>query len=220
MAVITISGEFGTEGKYVAENVAKALNYHFVDKEVMERVAREYGYTEFEAAYEAKPHLLAKLDERQAELVEGLDKVNLALALHGNSVILEGGAFAVLGGLSDVLNVRIQASLPARVQWAMRHNEFPDPAKAEAFVSEHDKARAAFVTYYYKVRWDSARAFDLSVDTDKVPPDLAVRWIVEAHEALVATLRNPLGQRSARALEVDRILAETVSDALGCHLTH
>jgi len=219
MAIITVSGEFGTEGKYIAGKVANALNYHLIDKEVMERVALEYGYTEFEAVYEAKPDLLARFDERQAELVQGLDKVNLALARHGNSVILEGGAFAILGGLCDVLNVRIQASISARVQWAMRHHEFPDPAKAEAFVSEHDKARAAFVAYYYKVRWDSARAFDLSVDTDKVSPDLAVRWIVEAHQQLMTTA-NPQGQRSARILDVDRILASAVSEALGCHLTH
>jgi len=220
MAIITVSGEFGTEGRYVAVYVAKALNYHFVDKDVMERVALEYGYTEFEAVYEAKPDLLAKFDERQAELVQGLDKVNLALARHGNCVILEGGAFAVLGGFSDVLNVRIQASIRARVQWAMEHHEFSDPVKAEAFVSEHDKARAAFVDYYYKVRWDSARAFDLSVDTDKVSPELAARWIVEAHEELVTTKRNPLGQRSASNLQVDRILADAVNEALGCNLTH
>jgi len=220
MAAITVSGEFGTEGRYVAEQVAKALNYHFVDKDIMERVALEYGYTEFEDVYEAKPDLLAKFDERQAEILEGLDKVNLALARHGNTVILEGGAFAVLSGFSDVLNVRIQASLPARVQWAMEHHEFSDPAKAEAFVSEHDKARAAFVDYYYKVRWDSARAFDLSVDTDKVSPELVVKWIVEAQMELVTAKRNPLGEKSARTLEVNNILAGAVSEALGCNVTH
>jgi len=220
MAVVTVSGEFGTEGRYVAEQVAKALNYHFVDKDIMERVFREYGYSEFDAVYEAKPGFLAEFDERRAEILKGLDKVNLALARHGNTVILEGGGFAVLGGFSDVLNVRLQASLPARVQWAIEHHEFSDPAKAEAFVSEHDKARSAFVERYYKVRWDSARAFDLSVDTDKLPPDLAVKWIVEGHQELVTAKRNPLHHKSARTIEVNSILACTVSEALGCNATH
>ena len=220
MAVITVSGEYGTEGSYVAERVAKALNYHLVDKNIMERVALEYGYTEFDSVYEMKPGFLAEFDERRSEILKGLDKVNLALARHGNVVILEGGGFAVLGGFSDVLNVRIQASLPARVQWAMEHGEFSDAAKAEAFVSEHDKARSAFVEFYYKVRWDSARAFDLSVDTDKVSPELVVKWIVEAQKELVTAKRNPLGQKSASTAEVDRILADAVSEALGCDMTH
>jgi cytidylate kinase len=163
---------------------------------------------------------MASWNARRAEILKMLDKVNRALARHGNMVILEGGAFAVLGGLSDVLNVRIQASLPARVQWAMEHHEFSDRAKAEAFVSERDKARADFVEFSYKVRWDSVRAFDLVVDTDKLSPDLVVKWVTEAHQALVVSKKNPLGQDATRAIEVDSVLAGTVATALGCTAAH
>ena len=220
MAVITLSGEFGSEGRYVAERLARALNYHFVGKDVLQLVLAQYGFSDFEDVYEVAPGIMARFDGRRGEIVEMLDQVNQALARHGNVVILEGGAFAVLGGLSDVLNVRIQASLRARVQWAMEHHDFSDPAKAEAFVSERDKERAAFVEFSYKVRWDSVRAFDLVVDTDKLPPDLVVKWVTEANEALVASKMKPLGEGSTRSFEVNSVLAEAVSNALGCKATH
>ena len=220
MSVITVSGEFGSEGVYVAKLVARALDYHFVDKDAMGLVFREYGFNDFAQVYEAEPGFLASWDDHRTEIVKMLDKVNRALARHGNMVILEGGAFAVLSALSDVLNVRIQASLPARVQWAMEHHDFSDRVKAEAFVSERDKARADFVEFSYKVRWDSVRAFDLVVDTDKLSPDLVVKWVIEAHKALVASKKNPLGQGSTRAIEVDPILAGTISTALGCTAAH
>ena len=155
MAVITLSREFGSDGTYVAQEVARALNYHFVDKAVIRLVVRVCGYVDFEEMYEATPGFLASFDDRRAEILKILNQVIRALARHGNMVILGRGAFAVLGGFSDVLNVRIQASLPVRVQWAMGHHGITDPTKAEAFVTERDKARAAFVEFSYGVRWDS-----------------------------------------------------------------
>jgi cytidylate kinase len=220
MAVITVSGEFGSEGTYVAKLVAQALNYHFVGKDVMGLVFDEYGFSDFASVYETEPGFMASWDDRRTEILKMLDKVNRALARHGNLVILEGGAFAVLSGLSDVLNVRIQASLPARVQWAMDHHDFSDRAKAEAFVGERDKARADFVEFSYKVRWDSVRAFDLVVDTDKLSPDLVVKWVTEAHQALLVPKKNPLGQKATKAIEVDSILADTVATALKCKAAH
>jgi hypothetical protein len=44
MAVMTISRELGSEGVTIAKKVAQELGYHFVDKDVIERVLDQYGF--------------------------------------------------------------------------------------------------------------------------------------------------------------------------------
>ena len=204
----------------MAQQVARALHYHFVDRDVMGLVFRQYGFAEFGDVYERAPGFMARFDNRRTEILKMLDQVFRALARHGNMVILGGGAFAILGGLADVLNVRIQASLPARVQWTMKNHDISDSAKAEALVNEGDKERAAFVEFSYRVRWDSVRSFDLVIDTGKLSQDLAVKWMTEAHAALLASKNLSTGPGSASAFEVDPNLSEAVSNALECQATH
>jgi cytidylate kinase len=44
MTVITISREIGSGGGDIAKQVADSLDYHFVDKKMIERVLMEYGF--------------------------------------------------------------------------------------------------------------------------------------------------------------------------------
>jgi cytidylate kinase len=84
--------------------------------------------------------------------------------------------------------------------------------QAEANVKESDKARTAFVESFYKARWDDASAFDLVIDTGKVPPDLAATWLVEAAKAL--SERTVDDRPTCSSIQVDPILARAVADAL------
>src|SRR5512135_3353328 len=108
MSVITISREFGSDGSYIAEKVAQALGYHFADKKTLEDVLTQYGFVEFDKEYDAARGLWARFDARTMDMINMLNRVIQAVARHGNVVILGRGSFAVLGGLADVLNVRIQ----------------------------------------------------------------------------------------------------------------
>ena len=58
MAVITISGEYGSEASEIARRVAAALNYHYVDPVLIEKILDEYGLVEFKAKYETMHNLV------------------------------------------------------------------------------------------------------------------------------------------------------------------
>jgi len=135
-------------------------------------------------------------------------------------VIVGRGAFAVLGGFADVLNVRLQAPFAIRAKRAMEREKIPDLAKAEAFLRESDRARNAFVESFYNVRLKDAapRAFDLAVNTGKVPPETAIAWLVEAHKALKKREKDT--EPTTKTIVVEPDLASTVSEVLGCHLDH
>jgi cytidylate kinase len=217
MAVITISRELGCAGSYIAERVAQTLGYHFVDKRKMEEVLIQYGFVEFDKAYDSAPGFWARFDSRRAEMVDLLDRVIQALARHGDVVILGRGSFAVLAGFADVLNVRIQAPLPVRIKRVLEQPEITGLDQAEAIVKESDRVRAAFIESFYGVRWDKATAFDVVIDTGKVSPELAVTWLVE----MVKALNERRGDgRTSRTIQVDPILAAAVCAVLECQVAH
>jgi cytidylate kinase len=239
MTVITISREFGSGGADIAQQVAQALGYHHAGQELIGKVLAQYGIVEFDQEYDTTLSFWERFDARRAQrrevMQEMLHRVVLALAQHGNVVIvgrgsfaaLAGfgdvvivgrGSFAALAGFGDVLNVRIQAPLAQRARRVMAQKGLATVEEATATVQEADKVRTAFIESVYGARWDDARAFDLVIDTGKVAAQLAVAWVVAAARALPA--RPPVDQPSAAALQVDSVLASVVSAQLKCQADH
>lgn len=220
MSVITISREFGSEGDAIAQQTAKALGYHFVDKNFIGTVLGQYGYVEFDKEYESLPSFWERFDAQRGNqrdaMMKLLNQVIQAVAHHGNVVILGRSGFEVLSGFDDVLHVRLQAPFAVRVGRVMEYQNVTFD-QAEVIVKENDKVRQAFVEEFYKVPWGAIHAFDLVVNTGKVPPELAVDLIVNAEKTRMA---NPEMEKSTAAIEVDRILADAVSEVLGCHNEH
>jgi len=223
MPVITISREFASGGSGIAEKVAQTLGCHLVDKDTIGRVLSQYGLPEFEEEYDAAPpNFWARFDtqrmERREVMVSLLNQTTLALARHGNVVMLGRCGFVVLKDYLNVLNVRLQAPLASRIKRVMERENLTDSDRAEAMVREGDKVRASFVETFYGARWDAADAFDVVVDTDKVPADMAATWLAEAARALAA--RTASLAPITRSIEPDAILASAVSAELKCEADH
>jgi cytidylate kinase len=218
MTVITISRELGSGGTYISRQVAQALGYHLVEKDTLQKVLSQYGFAQFEAEYESAPSFWERLDSNRIQMIEMLNKVIMAVAQHGNVVILGRGSFAVLDNFRDILNVRIQAPLPTRVRRVMVEQKIEDWEKAETLVKESDRVRSTFLQSWYGVRWDTAGMFDLVLDTSKVPCDLAVRWILEINDIMGEI--QPEDQPAADTLNVDEVLARVVAETLECAIVH
>ncbi len=219
MTVITISRELGSGGTYISRQVAQALGYHLVEKDTLQKVLSQYGFAQFESEYESAPSFWERLDSNRIMMIEMLNKVILAVAQHGNVVILGRGSYAVLDNYRDVLNVRIQAPFPTRVRRVMIEQKFTDAHEAETVIKESDRVRSTFLQSWYGVRWDTAGMFDLVLDTSKVPCDLAVRWILEAHETM-NEIQPEEDQPAIGSVEVDELLARVIAETLDCAIVH
>jgi len=217
MTIITISREFGSRGAQIAKDVAGNLGYHFADKATIAQMLSQYGYIRFGQEYDTLPGFLSRFDSQRAEMFGMLNRVILALATHGNVVILGRGSFALLAGYANVLNVRTQAPLSVRIRRIMEQENI-SPIAAETLVNENDVIRANFIESSYKVRWDSATLFDLVFDTSKVPPQSAVSWLIETNENLMQ--RSADGLPTTDEIDVGSVLAKVVSDTLDCQATH
>jgi cytidylate kinase len=223
MAVITISRDSGSGGTYIAEKTAEALGYHFADRTAAVAVMEEYGLSGYEEEYESKSEFrldFVRSGKERPELkqmVDLLPKVSIALARHGNVVIVGRGSFAVLGGYADVLNVRVQAPFGVRVKWHMEQQNITE-GQAQELVRERDELRAAFVRSWYGVRVDATNLFDLVIDTAKIPLDTAVGWLVESAR-LLESRKGGAGRTSA-GIKVDPALNAIVSKYLKCEVDH
>lgn len=221
MSVITISREFGSEGDMIAHQVAQSLNYHFVDQKFIGDILGQYGYVEFDKEFTTLPTFWERFDaqrEKQRDLMaQMLNQVIEAVAHHGNVVLLGRVGFEVLGKYTDVLHVRLQAPFSVRVRRIMTQQGL-SLEEAESAVKQSDKVRVAFVEEFYKVPWGSIHAFDMVINTGKIPSELAVSWIISAVKAPMTSLE--IEKPTTASIVVDRILAEAVSEELKCTQSH
>jgi cytidylate kinase len=212
MTAITISREIGSKGDLVAEQTAKRLGYQLVDKNIIGQILHQYGFVEFKKIYD-ETGFWANFDQRRLEMVKFLNRVIETAAYHGNIVLLGRAGFAILKGQADVLNVRIQAPFSLRVQRVREGQVFASLAEAEQFVRDNDQMRKDFVNSMYAGRWDSPASFDLVIDTGKISIDRAVDWLEAAARDLSQNRVNV--EQTARALEIDTVLLDTVVQVLG-----
>lgn len=210
MCVITVSREFGSDGSAIAQNVAQALGYQFVDRQAIAKILSQYGFVEYTDDYDSAAGFWDRFDARKTEMVSMLNRVIQALAHRNNIVLLGRGSFAVLGDYADVLNVRLQAPLAVRVQRVMEGQNLTNVEATETLVKENDKKRAAFIESFYGNQWVTAKAFDLVVDTAKISPEIAGRWIIESAQTIDA--QDKIGKRTTAAIEVDPVLAKVVEE--------
>ena len=211
MAIITISREFGSKGNQVSEIVAESLNFPLVDKNAIEHVLVQYGMVQFDEIYESDHSIWQKFDKDITRIVKMLDSTIQAFAANDNVVIIGRGAFAILQGYQNVLNVAIREPIETRIGNVMKEEDI-SRSDAEILVNDNDQVRQSFIQTYYGIKEDLVGCFDLAIDTSIISNETAARWIIEAaHEIDHQDIKH---DASTKSIEVDKVLANTVSEVL------
>jgi cytidylate kinase len=218
MSILTISREIGAGGPYIGRSVANKLGYHYADKNTINKVFQQYGFIPFDKVYESPTSFWDRFDNMRKLTVENLNSVIQALAHHGNIVIVGRGSYAVLSGLVDVFNIRLQAPFASRVTMFMESEGIKDRAEAEYTLEQRGILRSSFVESTYQVAWDAASNFDLVINVDKVPSDMAVDWLCQALTDMDG--RDWGDEPTARSLFVEPYMENAVMSALECKDLH
>lgn len=213
MAIITISREFGGEGDAISQGIIKAKHIPLVDKAMIGSVLSQYGMVTFHDFYDSEHSVWDRYDSERDSMVKLLNQTILAFAKQDNLVILGRGGFAVLQDYDNVLNVLIQGSCEQRVLNIMKTMQISDEKEALRLIDQNDRVRRSFLQTYYNLKTEEVDMFDLAINTDAVPADMAVRWIVEAADQL--DKRQSDKGRSTRGIDVDSVLETAIKKALG-----
>lgn len=215
MPVITISRELGSLGTYIARETAQALACPLMDKHMIERmIERVKAGVSISEMMRADQDVI-RWDLNGGEMVYLYDRVIQAAAHRGNLVMLGRGSFAVLARYADVLNVRIQAPFELRVRRVMESEHITDSREVETVVRESDRVRSAFIYNWYGLQWENATLFNLTMDTGRIAPDMAVEWLVDVYRSFdvqvtpeMPTTREIVVDERIQ-VPVDQVLAES-----------
>ncbi|MDO4344601.1 MAG: cytidylate kinase-like family protein [Eubacteriales bacterium] len=197
--IVTISRQYGSGGKTVAEMFAKKNEVPCYGRDILRRASDESGINEM---------LFAQIDEKlkngslfgiskriyRGELLPPSSdeftspqnlfnyqaKVIRDLAEQGPCVFIGRCADFVLADKSNVVSVFVHAPKDYCMEQARQRNSMTE-ADLEKFVSRTDKFRGDFYHYYTGREWNDARNYDLCLDSSK----LGFERCVEAIEAYI-----------------------------------
>lgn len=178
MKWITVSRKTGSRGSEVASRVASHLGYRFFDTKAINRMAEELGVLgSVREVDERVPPLVQRIfTQRPMVDLERLYSVIYELAHQGDAVFLGRGSQVLLRDFPCALHVRVTASPETCVRTLMAQGLNREAATRA--IQRSDDERAGFLRFAFGVDWEDPARYDLVLNMDKLPLDLAVSTVI------------------------------------------
>jgi cytidylate kinase len=178
MAIITISRELAALGDEIARELAKQLNYRYVDRFTLEERIKSYGVTEqkLEKYDERKPSFFASLSRDRDDYLHYLKSALLNETKDGGCIVIGRGAFAILSGLPGVLPVYLVSSTDVRTARVKSYFRC-DEKRAMNIISQSDEDRIGFHKYFFEVDWKDPSNYQLTINTSRLHPSVCAEIV-------------------------------------------
>jgi len=166
MTIVAISRELGSGGNAIAAAVAKALNFDYVEREILLRAARVHEVPEEKIADvdERRLSLWERFDEEKRRYLIFIEAAYYSFAERGNVVTAGRGGPFFLRGVSHALKVRIMAPFEIRVRRVMEQERL-DHKAAAAKVRNYDRELSGRIDYLFGLDWTLPENYDLVINT-------------------------------------------------------
>lgn len=178
--VITIGREHGSGGRYVGEELAKALQIKCYDSELIAKTAEHSGFAEsfVQTHEEHRPGSFlyslvtgaASVADEQpfpVQIFQAQSEVIRMLAERESCIIIGRCADYVLRDRKNVVNLFVHAPMAARVERVCARDGL-EPAAAEKKIRQTDKDRIAYYNFFTSQKWGEAQHYDLTVNTASI----------------------------------------------------
>lgn len=190
--IITISRQYGSGGRQIAQLLSKELNIPYYDNELISMAAEKSGIKDEifkDAELQAGNNFLYLLSRLGPETqVYGMpfnekifniqSQVIRDLASKGPCVIVGRCADYVLNDYQNTVNVFTYAPFQTRVARAVTEYGL-NRENAEKDVRKVDKAREAYYNYHTGKKWGNAANYDLMINMNFLTPESAVKLILD-----------------------------------------
>jgi cytidylate kinase len=184
MSIVAMSDTLGSLGDEFGRELGRTLGYDFSDREIIAKAAERFGEGVMELAHvtEEKPTLWERFTDTRRHYLTYVEATLLEMAARDNVILSGRGAFILLGKIRHVLRVRISAPERLRAQRVERQQGLTPDAAFDA-VRQTDRERAARVRFLYHADWDDPLLYDLSLNTERITVDRAVRLVQDTLQA-------------------------------------
>ena len=166
MSIVAISRELGSGGNAIAAAVAKALNFEFVEREIILQAAQAHGVPEEKIADvdERRLSLWERFDEEKRRYLIFIEAAYYSFAEQGNLVTADRSKPFFLRDVTHALRVRIMAPSDVRVKRVMAQDKV-DMRTATARVKDYDRELAGRIDYLFGLDWTRPEHYDLVINT-------------------------------------------------------
>ena len=215
MSIIAIAPTFGSEGRAIGRALAQALEYRFIDREIILKAAEEHHIQteKLEQVDERGLSFWERLYEEKRKYLIFIESAVFELAEPGDVVIVGRGATILVADIEHALRLRTIAPSEIRVRRIMARENL-DKRSAAARVKTVDREYASRIEYLYGLDWTLPELYDLVLNTAREP----FGWAVEALAHLVRTERYRPTESSLQKMR-DLTLASQVRAALAADPT-
>ncbi len=166
MTIMAISRELGSGGNAIAAAVAKALNFAYVEREILLQAAQSHGVPEEKIADvdERRLSLWERFDEEKRRYLIFIEAAYYSFAERGNVVTAGRGGPFFLRDVTHALKVRIMAPFEVRVRRVMEQEQV-DQRTATARVRNYDRELSGRIDYLFGLDWTLPDHYDLVINT-------------------------------------------------------
>lgn len=180
MSIITISRGLFSSGQALAEQVAAALGYRCMSRELLLEAATRYEIPEarFTELLETPPEVTPMRPEHMRLYRVVLQAAMCEVVQGGNLVYHGHGGQELLPGIQHVLKVRMLAPLAYRVA-RVRELRQIDQASAYLYLARVDDIRARRVQEFFGVDWQDPRRYDLLLNLGRMSLEESGQRVVE-----------------------------------------
>ena len=201
--IVTISRQYGSGGRYIGENLAKAMGVPCYDEKLIDMVAKESGFAQSFVAEKGERmtgSLLFNIASSlsfannvfstnngvtlQDEIYFTQNRIIKELADKGPCVIVGRCADYILREREDCLNVFIFADNESKIERAEKYFNITRE-EAPAVLKKKDKARANHYKYYTEKDWKEPSNYDICINSDAIGIDNAVNLICDMVKNLI-----------------------------------
>ena len=192
--LITISREFGSGGRLIGKRLAEKLDIPYYDKELLDRIAEESGFSKemiVEAEKKAKNSFLYSLASAMGTGEAGPESLSLnerfflaqfdtirRIADEGSCVIVGRCADYVLRGMPEATNVFIYAEEADKIKRAVQEYGVPEDS-VKKLMKDTDKARANYYSYHTGRKWGDHVNYNLFIDSGYIEIEDIVDLIIK-----------------------------------------
>ena len=192
---ITISRQFGSNGREIGRKLAEYLDIGYYNKEIMEKIAKDMGVSsDFFNEDNQNEDGLYSISNRKlrsfgsiaelsvnSQVFERATDLICGIAQRESSVVVGRCADYILKDNPDTISVFCFSDLEERIRFSI--NEYDVPAKqAKKIVQEKDMKSARFYEFHTNQKWGDAKNYSLLINTSKMSTDEVVEIIAALYD--------------------------------------
>ena len=188
--IITISRQFGSNGKEIARKLAQYLDISYYNKEIMEKIAQDMGVcADFFKDQNQDANGLFTIESRgllglkniaelsvNSQIYELASEFIQGISKREDAVIVGRCADYILKENPNVISVFCYSDIKERIKWSIQ--EYNVPAKqAQKIVQEKDSQRARFYEFYTNQKWGDSKNYAVMINTSMMSTEETVQML-------------------------------------------